>query len=89
MIARYDFIVIGGGIAAVCVAYELAAHGSVCLLEQEQQLAYHATGSDPDRRQRFERQLHFSVDSSKNQPPVLPHHMTAPLAEALIQGITP
>nr|WP_272972271.1 FAD-dependent oxidoreductase [Pseudomonas sp. SWRI179] len=44
MTARYDFIVVGGGIAGVSVAYELAAHGSVCLLEQEQQLAYHTTG---------------------------------------------
>ena len=44
MIARYDFIVVGGGIAGVSVAYELAAHGSVCLLEQEPQLAYHTTG---------------------------------------------
>lgn len=44
MIARYDFIVVGDGIAGVSVAYELAAHGSVCLLEQEQQLAYHTTG---------------------------------------------
>ena len=44
MIARYDFIVIGGGIAGVSAAYELAAHGSVCLLEQERQLAYHTTG---------------------------------------------
>ncbi len=44
MTARYDFIVVGGGIAGVSAAYELAAHGSVCLLEQEQQLAYHTTG---------------------------------------------
>lgn len=44
MTARYDFIVVGGGIAGVSAAYELAAHGSVCLLEQERQLAYHTTG---------------------------------------------
>ncbi|WP_028634356.1 NAD(P)/FAD-dependent oxidoreductase [Pseudomonas parafulva] len=44
MSGSYDFIVVGGGIAGVSVAYELAAHGSVCLLEQEQQLAYHTTG---------------------------------------------
>jgi D-arginine dehydrogenase len=44
MTARYDFIVVGGGIAGVSAAYELAAHGSVCLLEREQQLAYHTTG---------------------------------------------
>ncbi|EJM09933.1 glycine/D-amino acid oxidase, deaminating [Pseudomonas sp. GM18] len=44
MTDRYDFIVVGGGIAGVSAAYELAAHGSVCLLEREQQLAYHTTG---------------------------------------------
>lgn len=44
MSGSYDFIVVGGGIAGVSVVYELAAHGSVCLLEQEQQLAYHTTG---------------------------------------------
>ncbi|UOK40057.1 FAD-binding oxidoreductase [Pseudomonas palleroniana] len=44
MSACYDFIVVGGGIAGVSAAYELAAHGSVCLLEREQQLAYHTTG---------------------------------------------
>ncbi|WLG89389.1 FAD-dependent oxidoreductase [Pseudomonas cucumis] len=44
MTVRYDFIVVGGGIAGVSAAYELAAHGSVCLLEREPQLAYHTTG---------------------------------------------
>jgi len=40
----FDFIVVGGGIAGVSAAYELAAHGSVCLLEREHQLAFHTTG---------------------------------------------
>lgn len=44
MTDQYDFIVVGGGIAGVSVAYELAAHGRVCLLEREHQLAYHTTG---------------------------------------------
>ena len=40
-----DIIVIGGGIAGVSAAYELAAEGSsVLLLEAEAQLAYHSTG---------------------------------------------
>lgn len=39
-----DFIVIGGGIAGVSVAYELLPHGSVIVLEQESALGYHATG---------------------------------------------
>ncbi|MDH3910689.1 MAG: FAD-binding oxidoreductase [Rhodospirillales bacterium] len=40
-----DIIVIGGGIAGVSAAYELAAEpSSVLLLEAEDQLAYHSTG---------------------------------------------
>ena len=41
---RYDAVVIGGGIAGASIAYELAEHGRVLLLEQERQLAYHTTG---------------------------------------------
>lgn len=45
MIAQqYDFIVVGAGIAGVAVAAELAAFGSVCVLEKESQPGYHATG---------------------------------------------
>jgi D-arginine dehydrogenase len=40
----YDFLVIGGGIAGVSAAYELAEHGTVLLLESEDILGYHATG---------------------------------------------
>lgn len=40
----YDFLVIGGGIAGTSVAYELAAHGSVVLLETETSVGYHSTG---------------------------------------------
>ena len=40
-----DVAVIGGGIAGVSAACELAAAGcSVVLLEQEEQLAHHTTG---------------------------------------------
>ncbi len=39
-----DFIVIGGGIAGASAAYELAARGSVVLLERESQPGYHTTG---------------------------------------------
>jgi len=39
-----DFIVIGAGIAGASTAAELAAHGSVQLLEMEAQAGYHATG---------------------------------------------
>ena len=39
-----DVIVIGGGIAGVSIAYELAAHRSVMLLEAESALATHTTG---------------------------------------------
>ena len=40
----YDFGVIGGGIAGVSTAYELAENGSVLLLETENAMGYHATG---------------------------------------------
>jgi D-arginine dehydrogenase len=39
-----DFIIIGGGIAAASVAYWLAPHGRVILLERESQPGYHSTG---------------------------------------------
>jgi D-arginine dehydrogenase len=41
---RTGAVVIGGGIAGVSAAHELAAHTAVVLLEQEEQLAHHATG---------------------------------------------
>jgi D-arginine dehydrogenase len=37
-------VVIGGGIAGVSVAYELAAYRRVILLETEASLATHSTG---------------------------------------------
>lgn len=39
-----DFIVIGAGIAGASVAYFLAPHGAVVLLERESQPGYHSTG---------------------------------------------
>lgn len=39
-----DIIVIGGGIAGVSAAAELAAHANVLLLEGEAQIGYHSTG---------------------------------------------
>ena len=39
-----DFAVIGGGIAGASVAFRLAAHGRVVLLEAEEQPGYHTTG---------------------------------------------
>ncbi len=41
---RADVLVVGGGIAGVSVAYELAATHRVVLAESEGQLAYHTTG---------------------------------------------
>lgn len=41
---KSDFLVIGGGIAGVSAAYELAQHGSVVVLEQESTPGYHTTG---------------------------------------------
>lgn len=42
--AVFDFVVVGAGIAGASVAYELARHGSVLVLEQESQPGYHSTG---------------------------------------------
>lgn len=39
-----DFIVVGAGIAGASVAYFLAPHGRVVLLERESQPGYHSTG---------------------------------------------
>lgn len=39
-----DFLIIGGGIAGASVAYWLAPHGRVILLEREAQPGYHSTG---------------------------------------------
>ena len=41
---RFDVAVVGGGIAGVSIAYELAADRSVVLLEAEAHLAHHTTG---------------------------------------------
>jgi D-arginine dehydrogenase len=43
-VSTADFAVIGAGIAGASIAYELAAHGSVALLEAEPRPGYHATG---------------------------------------------
>jgi D-arginine dehydrogenase len=41
---QFEVLVVGGGIAGVSIAYELAADRSVCLLEMEATLAFHTTG---------------------------------------------
>ncbi|HZF17137.1 MAG TPA: FAD-binding oxidoreductase [Steroidobacteraceae bacterium] len=41
---RYEFVVVGGGIVGASVAYHLAPHGRVCVLEQESAAGYHSTG---------------------------------------------
>lgn len=43
-IQQADFLVMGGGIAGASVAYFLAPHGRVILLEREAQPGYHSTG---------------------------------------------
>jgi len=40
----HDFVVVGAGIAGASVAYRLAEHGSVLLLEREPIAGYHTTG---------------------------------------------
>jgi D-arginine dehydrogenase len=44
MFDRYDFIVVGGGIAGASAAFELASFGTTLLLEREQFPGYHSTG---------------------------------------------
>jgi D-arginine dehydrogenase len=39
-----DYLIIGGGIAGASIAYWLAPHGRVILLEREAQPGYHSTG---------------------------------------------
>jgi D-arginine dehydrogenase len=39
-----DFLVIGAGLAGASAAYELAAHGSVTVMETENRPGYHSTG---------------------------------------------
>lgn len=39
-----DFVIVGGGIAGLSVAYELSKRGSVIVLEQEEHPGYHSTG---------------------------------------------
>lgn len=41
---RYDFAIVGGGIAGASVAAEIAPHARVLLLEGEEQCGYHSTG---------------------------------------------
>lgn len=41
---HYDVVVVGGGIAGVSIAHELAADRTVCVLEAERELATHTTG---------------------------------------------
>lgn len=41
---NYDFVVIGAGISGASVGFELAALGSVLLLETENSIGYHSTG---------------------------------------------
>lgn len=39
-----DYLIIGAGIAGASIAYWLARHGSVLLVERESQPGYHSTG---------------------------------------------
>ncbi|UIJ44543.1 FAD-binding oxidoreductase [Sphingomonas cannabina] len=42
--SRFDFAIVGAGIAGATLAAELAPHGSVVVLEEEEVAGYHATG---------------------------------------------
>lgn len=40
----YDVVIVGGGIAGISLAYRIAPHRSVLIVEQESQPAYHTSG---------------------------------------------
>lgn len=40
----YDFLIIGAGISGTAAAFELSAHGTVCIIEAESMPGYHSTG---------------------------------------------
>jgi D-arginine dehydrogenase len=44
--ARFDVVIVGGGVAGLSLATALAGHTSVLLLEREAQLATHASGNN-------------------------------------------
>ena len=44
MVERYDFAIVGAGMAGASLAAGLTAHGRVALLEAEDRPGYHATG---------------------------------------------
>ncbi len=41
---QYDILIVGAGIAGASAGYFLAGHGSVCVIEGEDQPGYHTTG---------------------------------------------
>lgn len=41
---RVDVIIVGGGVAGASAAYFLSRHGSVALIEREEQAGYHSSG---------------------------------------------
>jgi D-arginine dehydrogenase len=43
-LVQYDFVIVGAGIAGASLAYQLAPHARVALLEREPQPGYHSTG---------------------------------------------
>ena len=73
--ATTDFLIIGAGIAGASVAYWLAPHGRVTVLERESQPGYHSTGRSaalymasygPDQVRALTR---ASLDFLRNPPP--------------------
>ena len=44
MARSFDFLVVGGGMGGVSAGFELSRHGTVAVLEREEQLAVHSTG---------------------------------------------
>ena len=41
---KYDFLIVDGGIAEISLGSRLAPNGSVCVLESEDSIGYHASG---------------------------------------------